>query len=137
MSAKPFLDTNIIAYAFDHGDDQKRTVALNLIKPQAPWQISWQVVQEFSSVGLHKFKTRLTSDYLEDLLEHLLWPHCHTFPSPALYSKATRLHGQTQYRFYDCLIVAAALESNAEILYSEDLQHDRTFGHLRIVNPFL
>lgn len=54
-----------------------------------------------------------------------------------IYQKALQIQRETQYRFYDSLIVAAALESGASILYSEDLQHDHTIGHLRIVNPFL
>jgi predicted nucleic acid-binding protein len=48
-----------------------------------------------------------------------------------------RIHKETQYRFYDSRIVAAALESKAPILYSEDLQHDRRIGPLHIINPFL
>jgi len=39
--------------------------------------------------------------------------------------------------FYDALIVASAIEAGCDILYSEDMQHGRTFGGLTIVNPFL
>jgi len=39
--------------------------------------------------------------------------------------------------FYDALIVASAIESGCDILYTEDLQHGRSFGGLAIVNPFL
>ena len=34
-------------------------------------------------------------------------------------------------------MVAAAFESGAPVLYSEDLQHDRRIGPLRVINPFL
>jgi predicted nucleic acid-binding protein len=34
------------------------------------------------------------------------------------------------------MILAAALRSGAEILYSEDLQHGRQIEHLKIINPF-
>jgi predicted nucleic acid-binding protein len=43
---------------------------------------------------------------------------------------------QTQYRFYDCLIVSAALASGASVLLSEDLQEGRVIGGLTIRNPF-
>jgi predicted nucleic acid-binding protein len=33
-------------------------------------------------------------------------------------------------------VIAAALESGASILYSEDLQHRRQIGSLQIINPF-
>lgn len=38
---------------------------------------------------------------------------------------------------YDALIVAAGIESGCETLFTEDLQHGRSFGALTIVNPFL
>ena len=137
MSAECFLDTNILVYAFDKDSPAKRLKALSLIKPEAPWIISWQVIQEFSSVGLHKFKVPLDAGFLGDLLETILWPHYRILPSQPLYQRAIELRKETQYRFYDCLIVAAALESGAKILYSEDLQDGRVIGDLKIVNPFL
>ncbi len=39
--------------------------------------------------------------------------------------------------FHDALIVAAAVAAECDILYSEDLQHGRTFGGLTIHNPFI
>jgi predicted nucleic acid-binding protein len=42
------------------------------------------------------------------------------------------------FSWYDSLIVAAALESNCDLLYSEDMQHGQIIeGRLSIVNPFL
>ena len=45
-----------------------------------------------------------------------------------------REHGLS---IYDALIVAAALEAGCDTLFSEDMQHQRAFGDLRIVNHFL
>jgi predicted nucleic acid-binding protein len=41
------------------------------------------------------------------------------------------------FSFHDALIAASANEAGCNILYSEDLQHDRTVGGLTIGNPFL
>jgi len=38
--------------------------------------------------------------------------------------------------FYDALVVSSAIETGCDTLYSEDMQHGRTFGGLTIVNPF-
>jgi len=39
--------------------------------------------------------------------------------------------------FYDALIVAAALETQCQFLYSEDLQAGQEIeGKLKIINPF-
>ncbi len=39
--------------------------------------------------------------------------------------------------FYDALIVAAATEAGCDTLFTEDMQHGRSFGEMTIVNPFL
>ncbi|APB35038.1 Putative nucleic-acid-binding protein, contains pilt domain [Gloeomargarita lithophora Alchichica-D10] len=42
------------------------------------------------------------------------------------------------YSYWDSLIIATALQSNCNILYSEDMQHDQLIeGKLRIINPLL
>lgn len=137
MNAEYFLDTNIVAYAFDQSALEKRSRAISLIEDEAPWIISWQIVQEFANVALHRFRIPLTPRFLADFTDRLLWPHCGIRPAASIYSEALRIHQQTQYRYYDSLIVAAALESGVPILYSEDLQHGRQIGPLCIVNPFL
>ena len=70
--------------------------------------------------------------YLSGTLE----PLCSVFPTAKLWHTALLLQGQSQYRFHDSLIVAAALQSGSKTLYSEDLQAGRRFGDLEIKNPF-
>ena len=51
--------------------------------------------------------------------------------------EAIRLGERYQLSMWDSLIVAAALLSDCEILYSEDLQDGQVFDErLKIVNPF-
>lgn len=137
MSAEYFLDTNVLVYAFDRKTEEKRDKALELMAPERPWVISWQVVQEFCSVALHRFAIPLDDEFLGDYLEMILLPHCKIMPSASLYREAVQIHRATQYRYYDSLVVTAALASGASVLYSEDLQHGRVVGNLRIVNPFV
>lgn len=136
MSAEPFLDTNIIVYTFDQQSGEKAERARALTR-DSNWQISWQVLQEFSNVALHRFETPMKSEDLNEFSKLVLWPRCTVIPSAELFSQAVKIREQTQYRFYDSLIVASALLSGAEVLYSEDLQHDRKIGDLKIENPFL
>lgn len=136
MSAKYFLDTNVLVYAFDQTAPKKQARARELLDTESDWVISWQVVQEFSSVALHRFATPVSPSFLKNFIELVLWPKCQIMPSRVLYEKAAEIHQQTQYRYYDALIVAAAMESGASLLYSEDLQDGRTFGDLQIENPF-
>jgi len=137
MATSPtyFLDTNILVYAFERDATDKKQQARELIADHLPWHISWQVVQEFSNVSLHRFKEPLTHEYLNDLIDLLLKPHC-AYPDSSIWQTALQIKTATQYRFYDSLIIAAALRSGDEILYSEELQHNRQIEHLQIINPF-
>jgi len=137
MSAEVFFDTNVLVYAFDKTAPAKQAHARALIQGSTDWTISWQVVQEFCSVALHRFKTPLRGDDLRDTLDLVLLPHCRVMPTADLYRQALAVQAQTQYRYYDSLVVASALISGARLLYSEDLQHGREIGSLRIENPFL
>lgn len=135
MSAKVFLDTNIVVYAFDPSAPAKQSRARELLG-KSDWVVGWQVVQEFSQVALHRFKVPMKPADLDDYLDLVLWPRCVVFPSPEVFRAATMIRSKTKYRFYDSLIVAAALASEADVLYSEDLQDGRKFGALTIRNPF-
>lgn len=140
MSAEYFMDANVFIYAFSPHEPVKKARAASLIRialSDATGIISSQVVQEFINVAVHKPSASVPPAILLDYIDHVLHPLCRVMPSPSLYLKAIHLQRETQYRFYDCLILAAALESGAKILYSEDLQHGRNFGEMRIVNPFV
>lgn len=51
---------------------------------------------------------------------------------------ASTLRCQYHFSFWDSLIVAAALQSHAERLYTEDMQHGMVIrGQLQIINPFM
>lgn len=65
------------------------------------------------------------------------------FPDPKPISMATHeaalaIVQRDRLRWYDSLIVAAALEAGCSALLSEDLQHGRIIdGRLTVRNPFL
>jgi predicted nucleic acid-binding protein len=139
MSDKHFLDTNVLVYSFDEEAPEKRAKAVNLIRAALKTRkgaISWQVLQEFLNVALHRFAKPMNIQEAEDYLQAVLLPLCHVMPSADLYRDALLIQGETRYRFFDALIVAAALRSGSKILYSEDLQHGRVVRGMKILNPF-
>ena len=127
-----FFDTNILVYAFL--DATKRERALEVLSEGG--LISIQVLNEFTNVALKKRKRS--------------WPEIETavgvirarFPKVILltveiHAAAVVLAREHGLSIYDALIVAAALEAGCDTLFSEDMQHQRVFGSLRIINPFL
>lgn len=139
MSARFFLDTNIFVYTFASSFPAKQKKALDLIGEaleEGKGIISFQVVQEFLNLAIHKFERPFTWQENFDYFEEVLGPLCGIYPDPELYRRALRVRQETGYRFYDALIVASALEGGCKILFSEDLQDGRKIGGLTIKNPF-
>jgi predicted nucleic acid-binding protein len=136
MSAEVFLDTNIFVYCFDADNPSKQAIAKKLVGKR-DWFVSWQVVQEFSSVALHRFKVPLKTADLSDYIAFRLWPECRILPSQPIFNQAMSIHGRYGFRFYDCLVLASALAGGAKTLLSEHLQHGQRIGFLEILNPFL
>ncbi len=139
MSVKFFLDTNIFAYTFDSAAPRKSRAAADLIERalnNRQGKISYQVIQEFFNVALRRFAVPLSSSECEQYFTMVFRPLWAVHSSAALYLEALQFHRQHHLAWYDALIVAAAIEADCRILYTEDLQHGREFGELRIQNPF-
>jgi predicted nucleic acid-binding protein len=139
MSDRFFLDTNILVYSFDTREPDKQGKAQDLIRAalEGAGMISWQVIQEFADAALHKFEKPMGRNALREYLDQVLLPLCTVWPEDSLYHEALEFGLQTGYRWYDSLILVSAIRGNAEILYSEDLQHDRIFRGMQICNPFI
>ena len=127
-----FFDTNILVYAFL--DAVKRERAIEVLSEGG--LISIQVLNEFTNVALKKRRRSWPE------IEAALGVIRARFPKVILltveiHASAVVLAREHGLSIYDALIVAAALEAGCDTLFSEDMQHQRAFGDLRIVNPFL
>ena len=136
-----FLDTNIFVYALLASEPLKKQRALQLIEQALASHLgctSYQVIQEFANVATRKFAQRFSTDQCKQFIDAAMQPLNRVSSSPELLSSALDLQLETHYSFYDCLVLAAALQAGAEVFYSEDLQHNQVLGGtLRIINPFL
>jgi len=140
MSGKFFLDTNILVYTFGVRAPKKKRRAQELVEKALRTQqgvVSTQVVQEFLNVATRKFSVPLRLSDTQQYLQDVLGPLCLVFPSIDLYRQALVLQQDTQYSFYDSLIIGGALQAGCDMLYSEDLQDGQHIRGLHILNPFL
>jgi predicted nucleic acid-binding protein len=140
MSDRVFLDTNIFAYTFEEADVRKAERARALVGQTILEEravISYQVIQEFFSVAFRRFRPPMTRTEAEDYLLGSFGRLPIVAPSISLFLRAFDLVESNHLAWYDSLIVAAALEAECTILYTEDLQHGRRFGKLEIRNPFI
>lgn len=139
MKDKFFLDTNILVYSFDSSSPPKKEAAKDLIKKAHAGKgcISFQVIQEFLNVATHKFEMPLKATDAQNYLAKVLYPICDIFPSEKLYFNTLEIMKRWKFSFYDSMIIAAAIESESDILFTEDLQHNQKIFSLTIINPFI
>jgi predicted nucleic acid-binding protein len=139
MNDRFFLDTNIFVYSFDENAPRKSARATELIRQAVRSRngiVSYQVVQEFFNVALRRFSDPMTAAEAEQYLTTTFRPLMAVNSSAAMYAEALRLHANHSLSWYDSVIIAAAIEGGAQVLYSEDFQHGKEFGNLRVENPF-
>jgi len=140
MNDRCFLDTNIFIYSIDRRDAVKELKATELIRDSLSSLrgiVSFQVVQEFFNVAPKRLVASMSIEAAQLYLERVFLPLLRVHSSAALYRDALALQSRYQLSWYDSLIVCAALQAGCTILFSEDLQHNQTFGKVRVVNPFL
>jgi predicted nucleic acid-binding protein len=139
MNGRFFLDTNIFVYSFDPSVPQKSARASELIRHAVRSRngiVSYQVVQEFFNVAFRRFAQPMTAAEAEQYLATTFRPLMAINSSAALYVEAFRLTSRYNLSWYNSLVVAAAIEGGAQLLYSEDFQHGQEFENLSIENPF-
>jgi len=140
MNGRFFLDTNVFVYSFDRSLPAKCRRATQLIRQAIASRkgiVSYQVVQEFFNVALRRFAQPMNVAEAEQYLATVFRPLLAVHSSQALYGGALRLCGRYRLAWYDSLVLAAAIEGQCGILYSEDLQHGQRFEGLQVENPFL
>lgn len=140
MSDRFFIDANIFLYTFDQNAPVKARRSEDLISrgiETGKGVISFQVVQEFFNGAFRRLKPAMSQPEAEIYLAMTLRPLLAVHSSYALYIRALQITSRHSMSWYDSLIVAAAIESECSILYSEDLQHGQKFDSLMVGNPFL
>ena len=128
---KPFIDSNVVLYLFS-SDTVKADRAEALL--QSGGLISVQVLNEVASVCLRKLK--MTWKDIDAVLETLK-STCEVLPvTLASHEKAVGLAKRFQISLYDANIVATAILSGADTLFSEDMQNGMSMESVTVVNPF-
>lgn len=132
MNARPFLDTNILVYAFAENDARNEAAVLLL---QEGGVISVQVLNEFVNVSRKKLKRPW--DEIESelaVIRALLAPPLGL--TMRHHEMAVSIAKRFGFGLYDSLIVASAALANCSVLYTEDLQDGQIIEGVTIRNPF-
>jgi predicted nucleic acid-binding protein len=118
MKDKVFVDTNILIYLYSVDEPEKRQAAEKAIIGK-DCVISVQVLNEFSSVCLRKLNIPV-QQILAAIDEITLRMSVFIINADTV-RQALLLSSYYHYSYYDGVILAAAMQSGCETLYSEDM----------------
>lgn len=137
MNVDAFLDTNVLVYAAAGREQEaaKRARALDLID-EIDFGLSAQVLQEFYVTVVRKVETPLSPAEALEWIEQLEAFPCQSL-DPGLVKLGVEISQRYCISYWDGAIVAAAEALGASTLFTEDLNHEQTYGSVRVVNPFI
>lgn len=138
MPSECFLDTNVLIYAAMGriDDERKYRLASALIETKL-FGLSGQVLAEFYTNVTNSQKHRDIMPSVEvDQWMTLLGRYPIAPVDEGIVANGIAYSRRYQISYWDGAILAAAERLNAPILYTEDLNHDQTYGSVRVVNPF-
>ena len=137
LAGSVFFDSNVLLCAHDRLDAAKRDAAenwLNEISLRESATTNLQVLNEVSNVLFKKRKDfsaaqvfSIVDDFAALGASPLTWLEV---------ANARAIRADTGYSWWDCLLLASALELGCSHFLSEDLQDGQVIGGLAIINPF-
>jgi predicted nucleic acid-binding protein len=137
------VDTNILVYRFDYRFPHKQRLATELLRSgivEGSVRVPHQAILEFVAAvsrplaGGHAL---LTPADARREAEEFLRQFEVLYPNEAIVRTALRGAAAYQLSWFDAHLWAYAEHYGLAELYSEDFEHDRLYGTVRIVNPFL
>lgn len=133
------LDTNVLVYAFDRTEPEKRVRAIEVIfdlQTNAVGCLSVQCLSEFFNAVTRGVQPKLpVNEALQYVEDYLLAFPTHLL-TPSIVMLAARGVRDHSLSFYDAQIWACALVNNVPVVFSEDFQDGRVIEGVRFVNPF-
>lgn len=139
MSARSFLDTNIVVYAADEspaGWNKHLMAARLLLTDPDNLVVSTQVLQEFYHVVTRKLADPLDERRAAAAVRSLAKMEV-VGSDAALVLSAVDTSRSAQISLWDALIIEAASQAGCERVLTEDLTHGQVIRGVRVHNPFL
>jgi predicted nucleic acid-binding protein len=136
------IDTNILVYRYDHRFPKKQAVARALLRKGIAEDsifVPHQAIIEFVAAASRPIRGHAILDLADALreAEELLRQFPIVYPNEAIVRTAIRGCATYGFDWFDAHLWAYAEHFGLETIFTEDLQHDRLYGTVHAVNPFL
>ena len=139
MNDRIFVDTNILVYCFDDANPAKKKKAIKIMEDL--WETSrgvliLQVLKEFFVTVTVKLPDKMDfRDAKGAVLDLLSWNIFNE--SRSSLEMTFEIIQKYHLSLWDANILSAAILSDCQKVYSEDLQHNQTIEGAQVINPFL
>jgi predicted nucleic acid-binding protein len=137
------VDTNVLVYRFDARYPKKQALAREILREglaRDTVRLPHQAIVEFMAAVSRRSPKHgpiLPADDARREAEELLTQFTVLYPNEALVRTALRGMAAYQLSWFDAHLWAYAEHYGLEELWSEDFQHGRRYGTVRVVNPFV
>jgi predicted nucleic acid-binding protein len=137
------VDTNILVYRFDPRFPDRQEIATEILRrgiAQDSIRVPHQAIMEFVAAVTRSLAGAMPLLLVQDALreaEEMLRQFTVLYPDEMLLRTALRGAVAYQLSWFDAQLWAYAEHFGLSELLSEDFQHDRLYGSVRAVNPFL
>jgi predicted nucleic acid-binding protein len=129
------IDTNILVYAEGGGDEPRTSLAITLSSNFG----SSLVVPALTLGELYRVLcTKMKLNPMDAKARVNVWVRSYEVKeiTSTTISMAVDLAAKHRLHVWDAVVLAAAREARCEVLFSEDMQAQFSWGGVRIVNPF-
>jgi predicted nucleic acid-binding protein len=137
------VDTNVLVYRHDPRSPVKQTRASELLRDgmaTGDARIPHQAIVEFVAATTRVLRpdgvSLLSHDDSRREAEELVNGYSILYPTEQLVRLALRGAAAYQLSWFDAHLWAYAEHYGVPMLYSEDFQHNRVYGTVRVVDPF-
>jgi len=137
------IDTNILVYRFDPRFPEKQKIATELLRRgirENSIRVPHQAIVEFVAAITRPLvgeRSLLSFAEARREAEEFLAQFTVLYPNETLLRLAVRGAANYQLNWFDAHLWAYAEHNGLDELLSEDFQHDRLYGTVRAVNPFV
>ena len=131
-----FIDTNIWLYSFIQSQDMAKTEIGKGIIQNCEIVISAQIINEMC-FNLIK-KVYFSEGKIQNLIKSLYRKYTVFELSRDIFLEASKIRANHNFSFWDSIVVASAMDCDADYLMSEDMQDGfKIENKLTIINPFI
>jgi predicted nucleic acid-binding protein len=135
MNGRAFFDTNIFIYLYADAERSKQETSRDIVNNAYECITSTQILNEINNVMIKKWHMHYdTVMAVQCDVRRIGKVICAT---EDIIDKAMDLHFRYGFSYYDSLMLATALDSDCDIIYTEDMSSGQVIDDkLKIINPF-